>query len=146
MNALEKIVDLLAAITVMFLVPLLYYGSGKCVSQAMLSGQAGENFLARISTAGEITLPVLEELEHALLSCGCSRFDVQRQRRLFEPSTVEGDVIERIYTEEKEKMLERIHREGRLRLQKGDLVRLIVYVNDIPTMYSGCIRTGAAEE
>ena len=58
MNALEKVVDVLVSCLLLFLVPLVYYGGRTRVSQAILAGQAGENFLRRVSTAGEITLQI----------------------------------------------------------------------------------------
>lgn len=144
MNALEKIVDLLAAVSVLFLMPLLYYGSGRRVSQAVLAGQAGDTFLKRVSTAGEITWPVWEELGQALTKYGCEGFELQKERQLFEPTT-EGGVVERVYIERTEKLSEEIQRDGYSRLCRGDRLRLTLYINDIPMVCYCCVRTGAED-
>ena len=141
MNALEKVVDLLVAVTVLFLLPLLYYGSGMHVSKAVLAGQAGENFLTRVSTAGEITLPVWNELEYALNQYGAG-FSLQRERSLFEPSGEDETVVERVYTQEKEVIWKQMKEKGRSCLQAGDRLWLTIYVNGIPTVYRECVRTG----
>ena len=142
MNALEKVVDLLASVTILFLLPLLYYSSGIHVSQAILAGQAGENFLKRVSTSGNITLPVWKELEDTLARYGCTAYELQRERRLFEPVGEAGMVAERICTEEKDGLWKEVREEGKSRLQKGDRLRLILYVNEVPTMYCAFVRTG----
>jgi hypothetical protein len=144
-NALEKVVDLLVAVILMFLVPLLYYGSGIGVSRAILTGQTGENFLKRVSTAGEITLPVWNEMEDALRQYGCERLEVQWERRVYEPIGEDGVVAERVYTEYKERVEERLYQTGRIRLQKGDRIKLTLYVNDMPTVYYCTVRTGATD-
>lgn len=143
MNALEKMVDLLAAFALLFLIPLLYYGSGKRMSQAMLAGQAGEHFLNTASTAGEITLPVWTEFENALERFGCEQYEIQRERYLFEPGQEIGTVIERVYIERKDALWETVKDEGRSRLRKGDRIKLTLYVNEIPAVYYETIRTGA---
>lgn len=145
MNALEKVVDLLAAVCLMFLIPIFYYGSGKQVSRAILAGQAGEYFLNRISTAGEITLPVWMEFENALERFGCDSFELQRERHLFEPSSEMGSVVERTYTESKEMLLLQVKEEGSYRLQKGDRIKLTLYVNEVPSVYYESVRTGATD-
>lgn len=145
MNALERMVDLLVAILLLFLLPVFYYGSGKRVSEAVLVGQVGENFLRRVSTAGEITLPVWMELEEALTRYGCDTFTLQRERRLYEPTGEHGKVEERCYTVEKQEIVEQMTGEGRSRLQAGDRLWLTVYVNDIPTVYFGYVRTGGTD-
>lgn len=142
MNALEKTVDLIAAITLMFLIPLLFYGSGKNLSRAILAGQAGEIFLRRVSTAGEITQPVWGEMELALLRCGCERYEIQRERSLYEPVTMSGIVVERIHVKSKEELLKEMLQGGKCQLQKGDRIKLTVYVADSPMIYYTCIRTG----
>ncbi len=145
MNGLEKVVDLLAAVFLLFLAPLLYYGRGTAVSQTMLVGQAGENFLQRISTAGEITLPVWQEFENAMERYGCDKYEFQRERSLYEPVQGQSGVAERIYTEKKESLKRQVWEEGIYRLQKGDRIRLILYVNEIPAVYFGRVRTGATD-
>ncbi len=145
MNALEKVVDLLVAVILLFMIPLFYYSSGTGVSQAILAGQAGENFLKRVSTAGEITLPVWNELEDALFCYGCERFELQRERRVYEPVGENGAVAERIDTEYKKSVEEKLYKTGGIRLRKGDRIKLILYINDIPTVYCECVRTGATD-
>ncbi len=145
MNALEKVVDLLVAVILLFLVPLLYYSGGTRVSQAILAGQAGENFIKRVSVAGEITLPVWSELEDALRQYGCEQFELQRERRLYEPIGENGEVEERVYTEYKAGVEEHLNETGRIRLHKGDLIKLTLYIHDIPTVYYGTVRTGATD-
>lgn len=143
MNGIEKMVDLLAAIVLLFLVPLLYYGSGTAISQTMLAGQAGENFLRRIGTSGEISLPVWLELETMLERYGCDEFELQRERSLYEPVQEQNGVVaESVYTEQKEEIREQVWEEGSYRLQKGDRMRLTLYINDIPTVYFSRVRTG----
>lgn len=144
MNTLEKIIDLLAAVGLLFLIPLIYYESGKRVSQAMLVGQAGECFLNTISVAGEITLPVWMQFEDSMKQFGCDEFELQRERYVFEPDGERGIVVERIYTKKKETLLKQILEEGSSSLRKGDRVTLTLYVNEIPMVYSENIRTGAA--
>lgn len=145
MNALEKLVDLLVAVVLLFFIPLVYYGSAKRVSQAMLAGQAGEHFLKQVSTAGEITLPVWTEFENTLERFGCDRFEVQRERRLFEPGQEKGSVVERIYVEQKDRLQVQVREEGRSRLQKGDCIKVTIYVNEVPMLYYDYVRTGATE-
>ncbi len=142
MNALEKIVDLLAAACCLFLLPILLYGSGKRVCQAMFAGQAGEQFLNTISTSGEITLPVWLQFEHSLECFGCDGFWLQRERYVFEPGTEDGSVVERVYLKGREELLAEIQKEGSSRLRKGDRITLTLYVNEFPMVYSECIRTG----
>lgn len=144
MNALEKVVDVLVSCILMFLVPLLYYGGRTRVSQAILAGQAGENFFRRVSTAGEITLPVWQELERTLFQCGCSRYEIRRVRTLYEPEGEEGAVTEKEYTAEKEKLYGSIMAKGKSRLQNGDQLWLTLYVNELPTVYFMSVRTGEA--
>ena len=142
MNALEKVVDLLAATVLLFLLPLLYYGSGKTVSQAVLAGQAGEVFLKRISTAGEITLPVWKDLERNLLQCGCESYDFRRERVLYRRVEETGEVMEQVNTAEKEKLYQQITETGESNLLSGDRLWLTLYVNEIPAVYFSVVRTG----
>ncbi len=146
MNALEKVIDLLTAICLMFLIPLLYYGSGRQVSCAMLTGQAGEIFLNRISTAGEITLPVWTDFETSMTRFGCNDFELLRERSLFEKDDGTGAIVEKVYTESLSDLLIKVEQEGRYRLQKGDKIKLILYVNGIPTVLYEVVRTGATNE
>ena len=145
MNSLEKIVDLLAAVCLMFLIPFLYYGGAKLVSGVMMAGQAGETFLNRISTAGEITLPVWKELETVLESAGCEYFEIQRERSLFEPGSEKGTVVENIYVDSTEIVEGKVKQEGCYRLQKGDKIKLTFYMNEVPAVFYGTVRTGATE-
>lgn len=145
MNGIEKVVDLLAAIILLFMAPLMYYGSGTTITQAMLAGQAGENFLRRISTSGEITLPVWQELEAMLERYGCDTFELQRERSLYEPGPGQGGVTEQVYAVHKEKMREQVWKVGSYKLRKGDRMRLTLYINDIPTVYFCWVRTGATD-
>lgn len=145
MNAWEKLVDLLVAVLLLFLIPLLYYGGGTGMSRAVLAGQASETFLRRISTSGEITLPVWKELEAALARYDCDGFELQRERLLYEPAGEPGEVTECLYREEKTVLLEQILREGKSRLQAGDRLRLTITMNGIPTVYYESVRTGATD-
>lgn len=144
MNALEKVVDFLVSCLLLFLVPLLYYGGRTRVSRAILAGQAGETFLRRVSTAGEITLPVWQELERALLRCGCTRYEIRRVRSLFEPEGEDGAVAEKEYTADRERIHESIVAQGTSRLQSGDRLWLTLYINETPTVYFMSVRTGEA--
>ena len=141
MNALEKIVDLLAAVCILFLIPLLYYGSGKRIAQTMLAEQASEAFLNQISTAGEITLPVWTEFEHAVEQFGCETIEILRERRLFEP--IGEGVAERVYTEASTDLLTKIDAEGTCYLQKDDRIKLTLYINEVPFVFYETVRTGA---
>lgn len=142
MNALEKVVDLLAATALLFLVPLLYYASGRTVSQAVLAGQAGELFLKRVSTAGKITLPVWEELEAILRQCGCTSYDLRRERGLYQQSETTKELVKQCYTAEKEELYRQMIKTGESRLQVGDKLWLTLYVNGIPATYFSVVRTG----
>lgn len=142
MNALERVTDLLAAVVLLFLLPLLYYGSGERILRAMTAGQAGENFLKRVSTAGEITLPVWRELEAALANCGCINFELQRERRLYEPVGKDGEVVEQTYIENRKGLQEEISAYGKSQLQQGDRLCLTLYVNDMPMLCGEYVRTG----
>lgn len=143
MNALEKVVDLLIAMILMFLIPLLFYGCGKRISQSVLAGQIGENFLHTVSTAGEITQPVWSELEKKLKLSGCMNFELQREYRLFEPGEEKGSVVIQNHTDGKEEMLGEIAKNGKYRLRKGDCLKLTIYLNDMPMVYCKYVRTGA---
>ncbi len=142
MNAWEKTVDLLIAIVILFLVPILYYGSGQRVSKALLAGQAGEHFLRCVSTAGEITLPVWKELEHTLDVVGCDGFELKRERLLYEPHGESGEIIECSYVKETEEIRTRLEETERFCLQAGDRLWLTIIVNQVPTVYYQCARTG----
>ena len=146
MNAFEKIVDMLFAVILIFLLPILYYNGGMNIAKSMLLGQETENFLMRISTAGEITPAVWNELEDSLVRYGCDTFDLKRERRLFEPMGEPGKVAERIYTEYKDGLWKEVMVEGKSRLLKGDKVQVTVYNNGIPTIYFESVRTGATSE
>ena len=146
MNALEKLVDVLIAVVLLFFLPILYYGSGKQVSGVILAGQAGENFLNRISTAGEITLPVWNELEDTLENFGCDRFELSRERYLFEPDRETGGVVRRLYVESAETLLEQMQEKDRTCLLKGDCIKLTIYYNEVPMLYYDYVRTGATEQ
>ncbi|MBQ8800001.1 MAG: hypothetical protein IJZ55_10590 [Lachnospiraceae bacterium] len=142
MNALEKTVDLLGAIAILFLVPLLYYGGGKRMSEVMLAGQAGEHFLKCVSTAGEITQPVWKELGRALNQIGCDGYSIKRERFLFEPYGKEGEITECCYVKDTEEIERQVEESGQFVLQAGDRVWLTIVVNRIPTVYFTCVRTG----
>lgn len=143
MNAWEKTVDVLIAVLLLFLIPLLYYGGGIRVSRAVLAGQASETFLRRVSTSGEITLPVWKELEDALTRYGCDGFELQRERVLYEPTGESGTVTECIYSENKAALFHQVLRAGKSRLQRGDRLYLTVTLDGIPTVYYDSVRTGA---
>lgn len=145
MNAMERLVDILVAVFLMFLLPLLYYGSGKEISRTVLAGQAGENFLKRICTAGEISLPVWRELEAALNKYDCDNVEILRERYLYEPDGTNGNVVRRLYEESKESLLVQLHEDGRCKLQKGDCMKLTIYINETPMLYFDYVRTGATE-
>lgn len=142
MNALEKTVDLLFSITILFLIPLLYYGSGKRVSEALLAGQAGEHFLRCVGTAGEITQPVWKELERALEQIGCDEFSLRRERFLYEPYGEDGEISECSYSKETEEIVKQLEESGKVLLQAGDRLWLTIVVNQVPAVYFGGVRTG----
>ncbi len=143
MNALEKVVDLLIAVILMFLIPLLFYSYGKRISQVVFAGQTGENFLHTVSTAGEITQPVWSDFEKKLKLSGCVKFELQRDYRLFEPGEEKGSVVMHNYTDKKGEIAEEIAKSGKYRLRKGDCLKLTMYLNDMPMVYCEYVRTGA---
>lgn len=142
MNALEKTVDLLVTIAILFLVPLLYYGGGKRVSEVLLAGQAGEHFLKCVSTSGEITQPVWKELERVLGQIGCDGYSLKRERFLFEPYGKDGEIVECRYVKDTEEIVRLVEENGQFVLQAGDRVWLTIVVKRIPTVYFACVRTG----
>ena len=146
MNALEKCLDMLVAIVILFLVPLLFYGGSSQILRSMSAGTVCENFLRRVSTAGEITLPVWKELEDSLERFGCEEFKVRREYTLWEPEEETGGVVGNRYSEEKDDLLEEIQTEGTAVLHKGDRLQVTFYIDDIPTVYYDVIRSeGKAE-
>ena len=145
MNVPEKIADLLVVAVILFLFPLLYYGSIVNVSASVMAGQAGKNFLKRVSTAGEITLPVWKELEDTLHRCGCERFELRRERSLYERDSATGDMIEQKYSMEKASIEKQLAEQGSCPLLKGDWLRLVIEVNSAPILYLERIRTGVTD-
>lgn len=141
MNALEKCMDMLLAVTILFFIPLLFYSGGSRIIRSLSAGAACENFLKRVCTAGEITWPVWKELETALERYGCDEYELRRKYTLWEPGEKPGDVTEQCYTEEEEKLLETIRTEGVVSLHKGDKLRVICYIDDFPTVYYGVVRS-----
>ncbi len=144
MNAVEKLVDLLSAVCLLFLMPLLYYESVSGRLQASLAGVAGEQFLKQISVSGEITGAVLNQLEQELVRYGCDRYELVRLRNLYEPEEENG-VQRKVYTAQKEVLCEQIAKTGKSRLQKGDSVWLTLYFDEIPTVYFVRVRTGEGQ-
>jgi len=142
MNALEKVVDLLVMIIILFMIPLLYYSGGEQITEAMLAGQIGENFLKRVSTAGKITLPVWTELENTLAEVGVTGFSLRQERRLIEPIDENGTLAECVYTKDERELQKQISETGDFFLQNGDRLWLTLYVNEIPTVYYESVRTG----
>ena len=145
MNALEKIVDLLIAVVLMFLVPVLYYSGKHQLSETIMAAQAGKHFLNRISVSGEITVPVWKELERNLAMYGCAEFSLQRERDLYEPTENPGEIVERTYCLEKEQIEKQIREQGACLLQKGDRMSLTIYREQAPMTYCEYIRTGATK-
>lgn len=142
MNAIEKIVDVITVTILMFLLPILYYGSRHQVAETVMAGQIGKSFLKRISTAGEITYQVWNELEQELEYYGCTKFELERERKLYEPME-DGTVWERTYCITKEEIEECLAEEGKCLLQKRDRIRLVLYRGSMPMIYYEIIRTGA---
>ena len=146
MNALEKCLDMLIAIAVLFLIPLLFYGGSVGVLRSMSAGTACENFLKRVSTAGEITMPVWKELEDTMGRFGCDTFELCREYTLWEPGSESGSVLKQCYVEETETLLQQIRNEGTVDLHQGDRLRVTFYINDFPMVYYDVIRSeGKAE-
>lgn len=145
MNVPEKLVDLLVVTVILFLFPLLYYGSITKASVSIMGGQAGKNFLKRVSTAGEITLPTWKELEDALHRCGCDSFDLRWERSLYERDNATGAVREQKYFLGKSSIEKQLAEQGRCPLLKGDCLRLVLYVNSTPILYFERVRTGATD-
>ena len=141
MNAMEKTVDLLLCVGILFLMPLLYFDSQRRTSQAILIGETTEAFLNRVSVEGEITLHAWRDLERMLRDLGCMQYEIQREYCLYEPGE-NGGVLEMLYRLETGDIVGELERVGELQLRKGDTVRFIVYCGDIPAVYSSIIRTG----
>ena len=146
MNAFEKVFDMLVTVAILFLMPLLFYDGGSRVLCSVSAGEACENFFKRVSTSGEITLPVWKELQESLERFGCDAFEIQREYALWEPGEVQGSVVEQRYSIGQEELWEQIQTEGRVSLHKGDKLRMIVYVNNIPTVYYDIIRSEGKTE
>lgn len=141
MNGVEKVVDLLMAIGLMFLVPLLYYESVTNGMQAVFAGEAGERFLKQVSVAGEISEAVLADLEQELFCYGCERYELTRLRTLYEPDEENG--VKKIESVADWRTLAaQIEENGSSCLQKGDKLWLTLYVNEIPAVYFATVRTG----
>ncbi len=143
MNALEKVFDLLTALTVLFLVPALYYFGGMKMSCTMLAGQTVESFMKRVSTAGEITLPVWMELEEKLNEFGCTEVSLRRERTLYEPVPGKREVLERIYIINTDEMLMQMSETGTSKLRRGDELWLSMDINKVPSVYHETIRSEA---
>lgn len=141
MNALEKCLDMLLAVGIMFLLPLLFYSGGNRSLRTVFAGQACETFLRRVSTAGEITFPVWKELESALDRYGCDDFELCREYTLWEPGEVKGTVTEQYYIEGKEQLSELICTEGSAGLHKGDKLSLFFYINGFTMMCTDVVRS-----
>lgn len=141
MNAMEKTVDLLLCIGILFLMPLLYFDSQKHTLQAILLGQTAEAFLSQVSTEGEITAHAWTETERILLELGCGKYEIEREFYLYEPGD-DGEVLETVHWLTMEDIVERLEAKGTLRLQKGDTVHLLLYCGEVPAEYSTVIRTG----
>ncbi len=145
MNALEKVVDLLTVVCLMFLIPMLYYRSGSVMVRTTLMGEACEMFLRRVSTAGEITGGVWQELTRELTEYGDGNFELTRLRVLYEPDGA-GGIQRREYMENKESISARIETDGKETLLQGDRLWLTVYVQGVPAVYSETVRNGEAME
>ena len=142
MNALEKMIDVITVTVLMFLLPILYYGGRHQVAETVMAGQISKSFLKRVSTAGEITYPVWKELEQALKRYGCTAYELERERKLYEPAE-NGAVWERTYCIGKEEIESELSEQGRCLLQKGDRLCLVLYREGVPVIYCENVRTGA---
>jgi len=143
MNGLEKVVDLLVAVCLLFLTPLLYYeGVRNSIENAILK-EAGERFLRRVSTAGEITEAVLKQLEWELWQCGCENYELVRERTLYEPEE-EAGVRKVEVIEDKKEIYMQVEEAGASKLQRGDKLWLTIYTRGVPSMYFETVRTGEA--
>lgn len=141
MNALEKCLDMLVAIAIMFLIPVLFYSGMSRIVRSLSSGAACESFLKRVCTSGELTFPVWNELETVLDQCGCDSFEIRREYTLWEPGVETGSVTELCYIDEEEILLEKIRAEGTVRLHKGDKLRVIFFLDDLPAVYYDIVRS-----
>lgn len=141
MNALEKCFDMFITIAILFLIPLLFYSGSSEILCSVAAGAACENFLKRVSTTGEITLPVWKELENSLERFGCEEFLVRREFTLWEPATEIGSVSEQRYSMEKDDLLDQIYAEGVVGMHKGDRLQVTVYIDDCLAVYYGVIRS-----
>lgn len=146
MNALEKCLDMLMAIVIMFLLPLLFYGGNSRVLRSVSAGAACENFLQRVSTAGTITLPVWKELEDSLERFNCDTFELSREYTLWEPGAEMGCVTEQSYIDEKETLLQEIQTEGFVGLHRGDRLQVTFYTDGFPTVYYSVVRSEGKTE
>ena len=144
MNGAEKLVDLLTAICLLFLVPLLYYGSASNGMQAALAGEVGERFLKQVSVSGKIAEAVAKEFEQEFFRYGGECYELIRLRTLYEPDEARG-VRKTEYVADKTVLWEEIAENGCTCLQKGDRLWLTIYVNDVPAVYFVTVRTGEEE-
>ncbi len=140
MNALEKLVDLLAAIALLFLIPLLYFEGVNRGAKAEAMGRGGEWLLQRISTAGVITEPVLREWERMLSADLCDGYELVFVRTLYEK---QGDaVVKREYVTDVAKLREDAEGEVICSLLRGDRLYLTVFNNKIPAIHYATVRSG----
>lgn len=141
MNAMEKAIDLLLCIGILFLIPLLYFDSQRRTLQAIFVGQTAEMFLNRVSVEGEITVHAITELERMLHELGNVQYEIQREYYLYEPGD-RDKVLETVHRMGTEDIVEELEMNGGVWLRKGDTIRLLLYCGEVPVMYSTSIRTG----
>lgn len=144
MNAMEKLVDLLTAGILLFGIPLMYYHGKTEQFAQMTAGQACERFLSQCSLFGEMKDAYFENLQWELNACGCKRFDIIGERQLYYPQQG-GMEIFRVQ-KSTENFFKELEEEGRSLLMPGDRLSVVIYANDVPTVYSVIVRSGVESE
>jgi len=143
MNALEKLVDLLAACVLMFGIPLLFfYGKAELTRERTVE-RSCRLMLNQCAIEGRIDEAVLKEFEFELEKLGIADYDLYCLRTL--PEYQNGEVTETSYTRTKHQILEICRREEKIILQKDDRIFLRVPLGDTEVCFSVNVRKGGQE-
>lgn len=143
MNALEKVVDLLIACALMFCIPVIYYRGQKETFEAEMAKQSAREFLTTISTVGEISPAVWQQLCREVSQCEGFRVEiggirtvyVKRNGTLSKEKQVCGDDFFRRHIEGGESVM----------LLPNDWILLTLWDKDTPATLSAVIRSGGEE-
>lgn len=138
MNALEKVVDILVTIVIMFLVPILFFRGQYRMIKAVSTGQYAESFLQRSSTQGKIPETHLYQLFQYFSSQSCEEISLKRIRTLSLPGEL-GVKSVRV-TSDTNALFHEINRYKKISLIKGDILILSFRMDGCPVCYTEVIR------